>query len=44
MATIEGPIVGIAVYFGLRELFRDAGDAFLILQGAIAFAKGGVLK
>lgn len=37
LGTIEGPIVGIVIYFGLRELFRDAGDLFLIFQGATAF-------
>lgn len=36
LGTIEGPIIGIAVYFGLRELFRDAGDLFLIFQGVTA--------
>lgn len=37
LGTIEGPIIGIAIYFGLRELFRDAGDLFLIFQGVTAF-------
>jgi branched-chain amino acid transport system permease protein len=37
LGTIEGPIIGIVIYFGLRELFRDAGDLFLIFQGLTAF-------
>lgn len=37
LGTIEGPIIGIVIYFGLRELFRDAGDLFLIFQGVTAF-------
>ena len=36
VGTLEGPIVGTLLYFGLRELFRDAGDLFLIFQGATA--------
>jgi branched-chain amino acid transport system permease protein len=47
VGTLEGPIVGTLLYFGLRELFRDAGDLFLILQGATAMivmlaAPGGI--
>jgi len=34
--TLEGPVLGTLVYFGLRELFRDAGDLYLIFQGATA--------
>ncbi|MFD1253574.1 MULTISPECIES: branched-chain amino acid ABC transporter permease [Devosia] len=37
LGTIEGPIIGVVIYFGLRELFRDAGDLFLIFQGLTAF-------
>lgn len=37
LGSIEGPIIGIVIYFGLRELFRDAGDLFLIFQGLTAF-------
>jgi branched-chain amino acid transport system permease protein len=36
VGTLEGPIVGTLLYFGLRELFRNAGDLFLIFQGATA--------
>jgi branched-chain amino acid transport system permease protein len=36
IGTLEGPIIGTLIYFGLRELFRDAGDLFLIFQGATA--------
>lgn len=47
VGTLEGPIVGTLLYFGLREVFRDAGDVFLIVQGATAmvvmlFAPGGI--
>lgn len=47
VGTLEGPILGVLIYFGLRELFRDAGDLFLILQGATAvivmlLAPGGI--
>lgn len=34
--TLEGPVLGTLIYFGLRELFRDAGDLYLIFQGATA--------
>ena len=37
LGTIEGPIIGIVISFGLRELFREAGDLFLIFQGLTAF-------
>jgi branched-chain amino acid transport system permease protein len=36
LGSIEGPLIGIVIYFGLRELFRDAGDLFLIFQGLTA--------
>jgi branched-chain amino acid transport system permease protein len=47
VGTLEGPIIGTLVYFGLREIFREAGDIFLILQGATAaivmlFAPSGI--
>ena len=47
VGTIEGPLIGTLLYFGLREIFRDAGDVFLIVQGATAivvmlFAPGGI--
>jgi branched-chain amino acid transport system permease protein len=34
VGTIEGPVVGTILYFGLRESMRDAGDLYLIVQGA----------
>jgi branched-chain amino acid transport system permease protein len=36
VGTLEGPIIGTLIYFGLREVFREAGDLFLIFQGATA--------
>jgi branched-chain amino acid transport system permease protein len=47
IGTLEGPIIGVLIYFGLREVFRDAGDLFLIFQGLTAMlvmllAPGGV--
>ncbi len=47
VGTLEGPIIGMLIYFGLREIFRDAGDLFLIFQGATAaivmlLAPGGI--
>jgi branched-chain amino acid transport system permease protein len=36
VGTLEGPLIGTAIYFGLRELLQDQGGLFLILQGAIA--------
>jgi len=36
VGTLEGPIVGTLLYFGLRELFRNAGDLLLIFQGVTA--------
>lgn len=45
--TLEGPIIGTLIYFGLREIFKDNGEMFLILQGVLAvvvmlFAPGGI--
>jgi branched-chain amino acid transport system permease protein len=34
--TLEGPVLGTLIYFALRELFRDAGDLYLIFQGTTA--------
>jgi branched-chain amino acid transport system permease protein len=47
VGTLEGPVLGTLLYFGLRELFRDAGDLYLIFQGATAMivmllAPGGI--
>jgi branched-chain amino acid transport system permease protein len=36
LGTIEGPIIGTVVYFGLREIFSDAGNWYLISLGAVA--------
>jgi branched-chain amino acid transport system permease protein len=38
IGTIEGPIIGLIVYFVLRELLADYGTIYLILMGAIAVA------
>jgi branched-chain amino acid transport system permease protein len=47
VGTVEGPILGTILYFGLRESIRDAGDLYLIVQGALTaiimiFAPEGV--
>ncbi len=36
MGTIEGPIVGVALFFLLREYLADFGEWSLILLGAVA--------
>jgi len=36
IGTIEGPIVGMLLYFGLRECLADYGSWYLILLGAVA--------
>jgi branched-chain amino acid transport system permease protein len=38
IGTIEGPIAGTLVYFGLRELLADQGGIYLIVLGAVAIA------
>lgn len=38
IGTIEGPMIGTAVYFALRALFGEAGNWYLILMGAVAVA------
>ncbi len=38
IGTLEGPIIGVLVYFGLRELLADYGTWYLILLGAVAVA------
>jgi branched-chain amino acid transport system permease protein len=35
VGTVEGPILGTILYFGLRESMRDAGDLYLIVQGGL---------
>jgi branched-chain amino acid transport system permease protein len=36
IGTLEGPIIGMLVYFGLRQLLADYGTWYLILLGAVA--------
>jgi len=36
LGRIEGPIVGTAIFFLLRELFADLGSLYLIMLGAVA--------
>jgi branched-chain amino acid transport system permease protein len=36
IGTLEGPIVGVLIYFGLRELLAGYGTWYLILLGAVA--------
>lgn len=36
IGTIEGPIVGVIVFFALREIAADWGTWYLIMMGAIA--------
>ncbi|MGE5145534.1 MAG: branched-chain amino acid ABC transporter permease [Candidatus Eiseniibacteriota bacterium] len=36
IGTIEGPIVGVLVFFVLRELLADFGSWYLIVLGAVA--------
>jgi branched-chain amino acid transport system permease protein len=38
IGTIEGPIVGVIVFFLLREVASDWGTWYLIMMGAIAIA------
>ncbi|MCB1336155.1 MAG: branched-chain amino acid ABC transporter permease [Maritimibacter sp.] len=38
LGTIEGPIVGVIVFFALREIAADWGTWYLIMMGAIAIA------
>lgn len=38
VGRIEGPIVGVIVFFVLRGLFADLGTAYLIILGALALA------
>jgi len=38
LGRIEGPIVGTAVFIGLRELLGDFGSAYLIVLGTLAVA------
>jgi branched-chain amino acid transport system permease protein len=36
IGTLEGPIVGMLIYFGLRELLADYGTWYLIILGVVA--------
>ena len=36
IGTLEGPIIGLLLYFGLRELLADYGSWYLILLGTVA--------
>ena len=38
IGTLEGPILGILVYFGLREILAQYGTWYLILLGMAAVA------
>ncbi len=38
IGTIEGPIVGVLVFFALQTLFADYGSAYLLALGLIAIA------
>jgi branched-chain amino acid transport system permease protein len=36
IGTIEGPILGLLIYFGLRQLLADYGSWYLIVMGCVA--------
>lgn len=36
IGTLEGPIVGLLLYFGLRQLLADYGSFYLMLMGLVA--------
>jgi branched-chain amino acid transport system permease protein len=38
IGTLEGPFIGMLIYFVLRELLADYGSIYLILLGVIAIA------
>lgn len=38
IGTIEGPIIGVLVFFALRTLFADYGSAYLMALGLIGIA------
>lgn len=38
IGTIEGPVIGALVYFGLRGLLADLGSVYLIVLGLLAMA------
>lgn len=38
IGTVEGPIIGVLVFFALREVLADLGTTYLILLGLVAIA------
>ena len=47
IGSVEGPIIGAAVYFLLRETLADLGTGYFIISGALAvivtiFLPGGL--
>jgi branched-chain amino acid transport system permease protein len=38
IGTLEGPIIGMLIYFALREVLADYGTWYLILLGVVAVA------
>ena len=36
IGTIEGPIIGVLVFFALRETLSDLGSIYLIMLGCVA--------
>ena len=38
VVRIEGPIIGTAIFFLLRQLFADLGSLYLLMLGAVAIA------
>jgi branched-chain amino acid transport system permease protein len=36
IGTLEGPVIGLLIYFGMRELLADFGSWYLILLGLLA--------
>ena len=36
IGTIEGPIIGMIVFFLLRETLADLGSVYLMILGAVA--------
>ena len=38
IGTIEGPIIGVLVFFALRETLADLGTIYLIMLGCVAIA------
>lgn len=38
IGSLEGPIIGTVVYFGLREAFADQGELYFVVLGALAIS------